>query len=94
MLSLDQVRALAELARIEVGESDSEALRQQLNGILAMVDEMLAVDTAGIEPMAHPQDAAQRMREDLVTESDEHALFQKAAPQVEDGLYLVPRVIE
>jgi len=94
MLSLDQVRALAELARIEVGESDSEALRQQLNGILAMVDEMLAVDTAGIEPMAHPQDAAQRMREDLVTESDEHALFQEAAPQVEDGLYLVPRVIE
>jgi len=94
MLSLDQVRALGELARIEVGESDSEALRQQLNGILAMVDEMLAVDTAGIEPMAHPQDAAQRMREDLVTESDEHALFQEAAPQVEDGLYLVPRVIE
>ena len=94
MLSLDQVRALAELARIEVGAPDSEALRQQLNGILAMVDEMLAVDTAGVEPMAHPQDAVQRMREDLVTESDEHARFQQVAPQVEDGLYLVPRVIE
>jgi aspartyl-tRNA(Asn)/glutamyl-tRNA(Gln) amidotransferase subunit C len=94
MLSLDQVRAIAELARIEVGASDSEALRQQLNGILAMVDAMLAVDTAGIEPMAHPQDAAQRLREDIVTESDEHARFQQAAPQVEEGLYLVPRVIE
>jgi aspartyl-tRNA(Asn)/glutamyl-tRNA(Gln) amidotransferase subunit C len=94
MLSLDQVRAIAELARIEVGESDSQALRQQLNGILAMVDAMLAVDTAGIEPMAHPQEAAQRLREDIVTEHDEHARFQQVAPQVEEGLYLVPRVIE
>jgi aspartyl-tRNA(Asn)/glutamyl-tRNA(Gln) amidotransferase subunit C len=55
---------------------------------------MLAVDTDGIEPMAHPQDARQRMREDVVTETDEHALFQSIAPQVEDDLYLVPRVIE
>ena len=94
MLSLEQVRAIADLARIELAEAEAAALQQQLNGILAMVDEMLAVDTAGIEPMAHPQDAPQRLREDVVTEGDEHALFQSIAPQVEDDLYLVPRVIE
>ena len=94
MLSLEQVQALAELARIEVGEAEAEALRRELNGILAMVDEMLAVDTAGIEPMAHPQDAQQRLREDAVTERDERERFQSVAPQVEDGLYLVPRVVE
>ena len=94
MLSLDQVRAIADLARIELAEAEAHALRQQLNGILAMVDEMLAVDTTGIDPMAHPQDARQRLREDVVTETDEHALFQAVAPQVEDDLYLVPRVIE
>src|SRR5947208_1631258 len=94
MLSLDQVRAIADLARIELAEAEAHALQQQLNGILAIVDEMLAVDTAGIVPMAHPQDARQRLREDVVTEADEHALFQSTAPQVEDDLYLVPRVIE
>ena len=94
MLSLEQVRAIADLARIEVGEAESEALRRELNGILALVDEMLAVDTAGVEPMAHPQAAHQRLREDKVTEHDQHARFQAVAPQVEDGLYLVPRVID
>jgi aspartyl-tRNA(Asn)/glutamyl-tRNA(Gln) amidotransferase subunit C len=94
MLSLEQVRALADLARIEVGETDALRLQRELNGILAMVDEMLAVDTAGIEPMAHPQDARQRLREDVVTETDARERYQAAAPLVEDGLYLVPRVIE
>ena len=94
MLSLEQVRAIADLARIELAEAEATALQQQLNGILAMVDEMLAVDTEGIEPMAHPQDASQRLREDVVTEGDGHELFQSIAPQVEDDLYLVPRVIE
>ena len=94
MLSLEQVRAIADLARIELAESEAEALQKQLNGILAVVDEMLAVDTQGIEPMAHPQEAHQRLREDVATESDQHERFQAIAPQVEDGLYLVPRVIE
>ena len=94
MLSLDQVRAIADLARIELAEAEAPVLARELNGILAIVDEMLAVDTAGIVPMAHPQDAHQRLREDVVTEADEHDLFQSIAPQVEDGLYLVPRVIE
>ena len=94
MLSLEQVRAIADLARIELAEAEAKGFQEQLNGILAMVDQMLAVDTAGIEPMAHPQDAVQRLRDDVVTERDQHALFQSVAPQVEDGLYLVPRVIE
>jgi len=94
MLSLDQVRALADLARIGLEDAEAARLQGDLNGIFAMVDEMLAVDTAGIEPMAHPQDARQRLREDVVTETDAHQLYQSVAPQVEDGLYLVPRVIE
>ena len=66
----------------------------ELNGILALVDEMQAVDTNGIEPMAHPQDARQRLREDVVTDRDQRALYQSVAPATEDGLYLVPKVIE
>ena len=94
MLSLDQVRAIAELARIDVPAAELGPLQDQLNGILAMVDAMRAVDTTGVEPMAHPQAESQRLREDRVTETDQHALFQSVAPRTEDGLYLVPRVIE
>jgi len=94
MLSLDQVRAIADLARIDVPAEEAARLQQELNGILAMVDQLLAVDTSGVEPMAHPQEVRQRLREDAVTEGDQHALFQSAAPQVEDDLYLVPKVIE
>ena len=94
MLSLDQVRAIADLARIEVAATELALLQDQLNGILAMVDAMRVVDTTGVEPMAHPQAVSQRLREDRVTEGDQHALFQSVAPSTEDGLYLVPRVIE
>jgi len=94
MLSIDQVRAIADLARIDVPTSELGRLQDELNGILAMVDAMRAVDTTGVEPMAHPQAVSQRLREDRVTETDQRALFQGIAPQTEDGLYLVPRVIE
>ena len=94
MLSLDQVRAIADLARIEVAATELALLQDQLNGILAMVDAMRAVDTTGVEPMAHPQAVSQRLREDRVTEGDQHTLFQSVAPSTEDGLDLVPRVIE
>ena len=94
MLSIDQVRAIADLARIDVPTSELGRLQDELNGILAMVDAMRAVDTTGVEPMAHPQDVTQRLREDRVTETDQHALFQSVAPRTEDALYLVPRVIE
>ena len=94
MLSRDDVHRIAELARIEVPEEGIAALQQSLNGIFGLIEQMRAVDTAGVEPMAHAVEMAQRLREDRVTEGDSHALYQGEAPQVEDGLYLVPRVIE
>ena len=94
MLSLDQITRIADLARLELSPAESAALQQQLNGILAMVDAMSAVDTAGVEPMSHPQEAMQRLRDDAVSESDRRDQFQSVAPKVEDGLYLVPKVIE
>jgi aspartyl-tRNA(Asn)/glutamyl-tRNA(Gln) amidotransferase subunit C len=94
MLSLEEVRRIAHLSRLEVAENDVVALQQQLNGIFAMIEQMRAVDTTGVEPMSHPQAVMQRLREDRVTETDQRALFQSIAPQVEDGLYLVPKVIE
>ena len=94
MLSLEQIHRIAHLARLELAPGEAAAMQQQLNGILAMVDQMSAVDTAGVAPMSHPQEATQRMREDRVTHSDERELFLALAPEVEDGLYLVPKVIE
>jgi len=94
MLSLEQIHRIAHLARLELAESEVAAMQQQLNDILAMVDEMSAVDTTGVAPMSHPQEVMQRARDDRVTESDQRELFQSIAPAVEDGLYLVPRVIE
>ena len=94
MLSHDEVLRIARLARIEVGERDIEALRAELNGILGLIDQMRSVDTTGIEPMSHPQAEAQRLREDRVSEPDQRDRFQAIAPSVEDGLYLVPKVID
>jgi aspartyl-tRNA(Asn)/glutamyl-tRNA(Gln) amidotransferase subunit C len=94
MLSLEQISRLADLARLELAPAESAAMQQQLNAIFAMVDAMSAVDTEGVEPMSHPQEVAQRARDDAVKEGDQRAAFQAIAPQVEDGLYLVPKVIE
>jgi aspartyl-tRNA(Asn)/glutamyl-tRNA(Gln) amidotransferase subunit C len=94
MLSPEQIARIAHLARLELSESEAAGMRAQLNDILAMVDQMGAVDTTGVEPMSHPQEATQRLREDRVTETDQRELFQSIAPAVEDGLYLVPKVIE
>ncbi|MFZ2972088.1 MAG: Asp-tRNA(Asn)/Glu-tRNA(Gln) amidotransferase subunit GatC [Ferribacterium limneticum] len=93
-LTLEQVKRIAHLARIEI--SDGEALTTQghLNGIFQLIEEMQAVDTRGVEPMAHAQDVSQRLREDAVTEGDRRAAYQAIAPDVEAGLYLVPKVIE
>ena len=93
-LTLDDVRRVAHLARIEVDEADARAVLSQLNGVFSMIAEMQAVDTAGIEPMSHALDVTQRLRADSVTETDQHQLFQTVAPHVESGLYLVPKVIE
>lgn len=93
-LELDQVKRIAALARIAIGDDEAQAVRDQLNRILAMVETMQAVDTSGIEPMAHAQDLSQRLREDRVSESDRRSDFQRLAPEAEAGLYLVPKVIE
>ena len=94
MLSLEQVARIAGLARLELTPAEAEVMLGELNAILAMVDALGAVDTAGIEPMAHPQEAAQPLREDRATEPDRREDYQAVAPAVEDGLYLVPQVIE
>jgi aspartyl-tRNA(Asn)/glutamyl-tRNA(Gln) amidotransferase subunit C len=94
MLSLEQIARIARLARIEVLPSEAQAMCDSLNGILGLVDQLCLVDCGEVEPMSHPQAVVQRLREDRVTEADQHELFQSVAPQVEDGLYLVPKVVE
>lgn len=93
-LTLDDVRRIARLARIEVSAAEAERTRDQLNGILGFVAQLQAVDTAGVEPMSHAVDVVQRLRPDCVTEVDRRADFQAVAPETEAGLYLVPQVIE
>lgn len=93
-LSVDDVKRVANLARIEIGEDEARTALTQLSGIFGLIEQMQAVDTSAIQPMSHAQDLTQRLRDDVVTESDQRELFQSVAPQVESGLYLVPRVIE
>ena len=94
----DDVRRIAHLARLELQPAEEQAMLQQLNGFFAIVEQMSAVDTSGVEPLYTPlaavQTAALRLREDAVTETDQRAANQLSAPAVEDGLYLVPKVIE
>ena len=93
-LTLPQVRRVAQLARIEISDAEAETTLGHLNGIFTLIEAMQAVDTKGIEPMAHAQDVAQRLREDRATEPNQRAAFQSVAPETEAGLYLVPKVIE
>ncbi len=93
-LSAEDVKRIAKLARIRVNEAEVAAYQAQLNGIFGLIEEMQAVDTNGIEPMSHAQDLFQRLRADVVSEPDRRAAFQAVAPQTENGLYLVPKVIE
>lgn len=95
-MSLDDVtvRRIASLARIAITDDEVRRTRDELNGILTLIEQMQSVDTVGVEPMAHALDVAARLRPDAATETDQRAAFQAVAPQVEQGLYLVPRVIE
>jgi aspartyl-tRNA(Asn)/glutamyl-tRNA(Gln) amidotransferase subunit C len=95
-MSLDQsdIKKIAHLARLAVDETETAELSDALTRILGLVDTMEQVDTSGVEPMAHPLHMAQRMREDVVTEANLRDKVQKIAPAAENGLYLVPRVIE
>lgn len=93
-LTLEQVRRVADLARIEVSDAEANNTLGHLNGIFTLIEAMQAVDTRGVEPMAHAQDVAQRLRPDEVTEVDRRDAFQAIAPDTEKGLYLVPQVME
>ena len=95
-MSVEQsdIEKIATLARIRVAKENVPEVASRINDILAMVDQMQAVDTSGVEPMANPLDASQRLRADKVTEKDQREQFQAIAPQSENGLYLVPKVIE
>jgi aspartyl-tRNA(Asn)/glutamyl-tRNA(Gln) amidotransferase subunit C len=93
-LTLDDVNRIAHLARIEVEPHEAEQVLLQLSGIFGLIEEMRAVNTDGVEPMAHAQDLTLRLRADEVADTDQHRLFQTIAPQVENDLYLVPKVIE
>lgn len=93
-LSINDVKQVANLACIKISEEEAETALSQLSGIFKLIETMQAVDTSHVEPMSHAQDLVQRLREDKVTESDQRDLCQSIAPQVENGLYLVPKVIE
>lgn len=102
-LSIEDIKKIAHLARIEISENDATATLTKLTGILGLIEQMQAVNTEGIVPMSHSQDVVQRLREDVVTKTNQREVFQKAAPllgngstqqAVDSGLYLVPKVIE
>lgn len=98
-LSLSDVRHIADLAQLEISDAQAEKTLGQLNGIFALVNQMSAVDTTGVEPLSHPiaalmPDLTLRLREDRVTEPDRRDAYQQPAPATQDGLYLVPKVIE
>jgi aspartyl-tRNA(Asn)/glutamyl-tRNA(Gln) amidotransferase subunit C len=93
-LTLADVHRIAHLARIEIDEVAAREVHKKLEAIFAMINELQAVDTTGIEPMSHAQDVTLPLREDVVTATDQRELFQSIAPAVQDGLYLVPRVVE
>lgn len=93
-ISAQDIQRIAHLARLSVDDSELPEVTAKLTGILGLIEEMQAVNTDGIEPMAHAQDVALRLRIDAVTESDQRARFQAVAPQTENGLYLVPKVLD
>lgn len=93
-ISREDIEKVAVLARIKVDDEQVSALENDLGNILDLVDQLSSADTDAVEPLAHPLDAVQRLRPDEVTEANQRAAFQAIAPATENGLYLVPRVIE
>ena len=93
-LTADHVKKIAYLARLGIDQQDVESYTKDLSGMLELMTQMGETNTDGVLPMAHPMDQSQRLRVDEVTEQDNRNNFQAIAPQVEEGLYLVPKVIE
>jgi len=93
-IDVDEVKKIAKLASLNVAEADIESYATNLSNILELVAQMETVDTTGVTPMSHPFDAVQRLREDVVTDFNRREDFQAIAPKTEDGLYLVPKVLD
>lgn len=93
-ISEAEIQKVSHLARLAIPADQTDAYVSKLSSILDLVAQLSAIDTEGVEPMAHPLDAVQRLREDVVTETNHREAYQAVAPEVEDGLYLVPKVIE
>jgi aspartyl-tRNA(Asn)/glutamyl-tRNA(Gln) amidotransferase subunit C len=93
-LSIEDVQRVAHLARIDVTDAEAADVKTKLDGLFRLIEQMRAIDTVGIVPMSHAQDVALPLREDRVDEEDKRELYQKNAPAVAAGLYLVPKVIE
>jgi aspartyl-tRNA(Asn)/glutamyl-tRNA(Gln) amidotransferase subunit C len=93
-LTAADVAKIAHLARLELTPDESGRVTDRLNDILGMIDRLQAADTQGVAPMAHPMDATQPLRDDIVTETNRRETYQRIAPATEAGLYLVPKVIE
>ncbi|WP_047540008.1 Asp-tRNA(Asn)/Glu-tRNA(Gln) amidotransferase subunit GatC [Methylotenera versatilis] len=102
-LNITDIKRIAHLARLEISEQEANQTLTKLTGILGLIEQMQAVDTTGITPMSHSQDVVQRLREDIVTKTNQREEFQANAPVLgngstekatDNGLYLVPKVIE
>ena len=93
-INAQDIQNIATLARLRIDEDDIADVTTRIAGVLDLVGQMSAIDTTGVEPMANPMDARQRLREDVVTEVNTRSEFQAIAPDVQDGLYLVPIVLE
>ncbi|PCJ26229.1 MAG: Asp-tRNA(Asn)/Glu-tRNA(Gln) amidotransferase GatCAB subunit C [SAR86 cluster bacterium] len=89
-----EVEKIAHLARLHISESEADEVTSRITDILALIDEMQSVDTDSIEPLSHPLDVVQRLRTDEVTEQNQREKLQALAPDNQDGLYLVPKVLE
>ena len=93
-LDKSEVEKIAQLARLHISEADTDEVASRINDILTLIDQMQSVNTETVEPMAHPLDVTQRLRGDTVMEKDRRDELQTLAPAAQDGLYLVPKVIE
>ena len=93
-LDKSEVEKIAHLARLHISEPEAEEVTTRITDILALIDQMQSIDTESVEPLAHPLDVVQRLRADDITESNQRDELQKLAPASEDGLYLVPKVLD
>jgi aspartyl-tRNA(Asn)/glutamyl-tRNA(Gln) amidotransferase subunit C len=93
-LDKTEIEKIAHLARLHIDESETEEVATRITDILTLIDQMQSVDTEAVEPLAHPLDLVQRLRADEITEDNQRDRLQKLAPASEDGLYLVPKVLE